>query len=82
MKTSSWPTMDAVRTQPCHPLAASLHPGPRDMHKAAINAATNSNLSQSVHKNSTLSRDDVPDADQVMKDHGYPTAHMSNPKVY
>ena len=32
----------AVRTQPWHPLAASIHPGPRDVHIAALNAATNS----------------------------------------
>ena len=63
----------AVRPQPWHPLAASLHPGPRDVLIAASNAATNSNLSQSMHKNSSLSRDDVHHADQVMIDHGYPT---------
>ena len=61
----------AVQPQPWHPLAASLHPGPKDLHIAASIAATDSNLSQS--ENSSLSRDDV------HHDHGYPPAHVSNP---
>ena len=71
----------AVRPQPWHPLAASLHPGPRDVHIAALNAATNSNLSlsQSKYQISSLSRVDVHHEDQVMIDHGYPPAHVTNP---
>ena len=71
----------AVRTQPWHPLAASLHPGPRDVHITALNAVTNSNLSlsKSKYETSSLSRDNVHHADQVMIDHGYPPAHVSNP---
>ena len=36
------------------------------------------NLSQSVYENSSLPQDDVRDADQVMIDHGYPPAHVSD----
>ena len=38
------------------PSAASLRPGPRNLHIAALNTATNSNLSQSMCENSSLSQ--------------------------